>query len=113
MGSSFMVTVRALRRAPLLIVLLVLLAPMRAQAQDMAAFVDLAQRCRSSGSAQSCRAALEQSHRLRNWAEARKLWRCYSALLGAEAEMIAASRFPRQPLDGAPAVLEMRSLCGR
>ena len=113
MLSSFMVTVRVLRPAPLLVVLLFLLAPLRAQAQTMAAFTDLAQRCRSSGSAQSCRAALEQSHRLRNWAESRRLWRCYSALLAAEAEMIAASRAPRQHSDGASALLEMRSLCGR
>jgi hypothetical protein len=108
-----MVHPRALRSVPLLALLLWLLAPLRAEAQNMAAFVALAQRCRDSGEAQTCRAALEQSHRLRNWAEARKRWRCYTALLGAEAEMITASRPPRSGLDATSALLEMSRICAR
>jgi hypothetical protein len=103
---------RAFRSVPLL-ALLWLLAPLRAEAQNMAAFVALAQRCRDSGEDQTCRAALEQSHRLRNWAEAHKRWRCYTALLGAEAEMIAASRPPRSGPDATTVLLEMRSICAR
>lgn len=113
MLSRTMATVRALSRASLIAVLLLPGLGLRAQAQNMAAFAALAQRCRSSGAASTCRAALEQSHRLRNWAEARKLWRCYSALLGAEAEMIAASRPPGRHQRDAPAFLEMRRACGR
>jgi hypothetical protein len=106
-----MLDLRALRSAPLLVLLLWPLAPLRAEAQNMAAFVALAQRCRASGDDQTCRAALEQSHKLRTWAEARRLWRCYTGLLGAEAEMIAASRSPRHRSDATPALLEMRSIC--
>jgi hypothetical protein len=96
-----------------LFALLVLLLGSAASAQDVSAFTQHAQRCRDSGGAAVCRAALEQSHRLKNWAEARKLWRCYTAVLGAEAEMIAASLPAAQQLEETSALQEMRATCGR
>ncbi len=79
----------------------------------MAAYGQLAQQCRDSGSPASCRAALEHSHRLKNWAEASKRWRCYTAVLGAEAEMIAAA-LPSRTLEPPQSALqEMQSACSR
>jgi hypothetical protein len=79
----------------------------------MAPYGQLAQQCRDSGSPSSCRAALEHSHRLKNWAEANKRWRCYTALLGAEAEMIAAA-LPSRTLEPSQSALqEMQSACSR
>ena len=96
-----------------LLPLLILLLGSAASAQDVAAFTQQAQRCRDTGGLAMCRAALEQSHKLKKWAEARKLWRCYSSVLGAEAEMIAA-RYPsnEQP-DASAAWQEMRTTCAR
>jgi hypothetical protein len=96
---------------PLLV--LPLLWPAVGAAQDMAAYGQLAQRCRDSGSPASCRAALEHSHRLKNWAEARKSWRCYTAVLGAEAEMVAATLTAEPQPPSLDALQEMRQLCGR
>lgn len=108
-----MATARACLPVPLL-ALAVWIAPvLPVRAQNMAAFVQQAQRCSASGGAQVCRGALEQSHRLKNWAEARKLWRCYTALLGAEAEMIVASRVSGAPPQAGAPMLELRQLCGR
>ena len=84
-----------------------------AAAQDLSAFTQQAQRCSASGSAPACRAALEQSHTLKNWAESRKLWRCYTAVLAAEAAMIAASFPDAQQPEGSGAWQEMRAMCGR
>lgn len=106
-------TIKVFLRSPGALLALLLAWTNGAQAQNMAAFVLEAQRCRASGGSQVCRAALEQSHKLRNWAEARRLWRCYTALLGAEAEMIAASRTPGQGDDPAPLLRDMRQACGR
>jgi hypothetical protein len=102
---------RAVWLRPLL--LLPLLWPVAGVAQDMAAYGHLAQRCGDSGSPASCRAALEQSHRLKNWAEARKRWRCYTAVLGAEAEMIAAAQPSRTLGPSLSALHEMQSACSR
>ena len=95
------------------LLLLPLLWPAPAAAQHMAPYGQLAQQCRDSGSPSSCRAALEHSHRLKNWAEANKRWRCYTALLGAEAEMIAAA-LPSRTLEPSQSALqEMQSACSR
>lgn len=96
-----------------LLVLLVVLLGSAASAQDVSALVQHAAQCRERGGAAVCRAALEQSHRLKNWAEARKLWRCYTAVLGAEAEMIAASLPTAPQAEGTSAWQEMRAMCGR
>ena len=102
---------RAVWLRPLL--LLSLLWPGAGVAQDMPAYDLLAQRCGDSGSPASCRAALEHSHRLKNWAEASKRWRCYTAVLGAEAEMIAAA-LPSRTLEPSQSALqEMQSACSR
>jgi hypothetical protein len=90
-----------------------LLLSSAASAQDVSAFAQHAQRCRDGGSAAACRNAMEQSHRLKNWAEARKLWRCYTAVLGAEAEMLAASLPAAPQVEGTSAWQEMRATCGR
>jgi hypothetical protein len=83
-----------------IVLTLLLPMPLRAAAQDLSVFSLQAQRCGTSGSAPLCRSALEQSHKLKSWAEGRKLWRCYTALLGAEAVMIAAAFKPSgQPID--------------
>ncbi|MBV2351014.1 hypothetical protein KUL97_04740 [Synechococcus sp. HK05] len=95
------------------LLLLPLLWPAPGAAQHMAAYGQLAQQCRDSGSPASCRAALEHSHRLKNWAEASKRWRCYTAVLGAEAEMIAATLTADHQKDSSDALLEMRQVCGR
>ena len=100
---------RAVWLRPLL--LLPLLWPVAGVAQDMAAYGHLAQRCGDSGSPASCRAALEQSHRLKNWAEARKRWRCYTAVLAAEAEMIAATLPINRERPSSDALQEMRLVC--
>jgi hypothetical protein len=84
-----------------------------AAAQDFSAFAQQAQRCSASGSSTACRAALERSHTLKNWAEARKLWRCYTAVLAAEAAMLAASFPDAQQLEASGAWQEMRAMCGR
>ena len=96
-----------------LLVLGVLLLGSAASAQDLSGFAQQVERCRDTGGAAACRAALDQSHRLKNWAEASKLWRCYTAVLGAEAEMIAASSTSRQPQTATEAWQEMRSTCAR
>jgi hypothetical protein len=77
----------------------------------MAAYGHLAQRCGDSGSPAPCRAALEQSHRLKNWAEARKRWRCYTAVLAAEAEMIAATLPINRERLSSDVLQEMRLVC--
>jgi hypothetical protein len=87
--------------------------PLRAAAQDFSAFTLQAQRCGTSGSAPLCRAALEQSHRLKSWAEGRKLWRCYTALLGAEAVMIAAAFQPSTQSEPIAGLREVSTICGR
>ncbi len=99
---------------PVVIALVLLLPlPLGAAAQDLSAFTLQAQRCGTSGAAPFCKAALEQSHRLKSWAEGRKLWRCYTALLGAEAVMIAAA-FKRSsqsnPIDG---LREVSTVCAQ
>ena len=96
-----------------LLVLGVLLLGSAASAQDLSGFAQQAERCRDTGGAAACRAALDQSHRLKNWAEASKLWRCYTAVLGAEAEMIAASLPTAPQAEGTSAWQEMRAMCGR
>ncbi|MBD1193443.1 hypothetical protein [Vulcanococcus sp. Clear-D1] len=93
------------------LLLLPLLWPVAGVAQDMAAYGHLAQRCGDSGSPAACRAALEQSHRLKNWAEARKRWRCYTAVLAAEAEMIAATLPINRERPSSDALQEMRLVC--
>lgn len=95
------------------LLLLPLLWPAPAAAQHMAAYGQLAQQCRDSGSPASCRAALEHSHRLKNWAEASKRWRCYTAVLGAEAEMVAATLTAKPQTPSLDALQEMRQVCGR
>jgi len=92
---------------------LLLPMPLRATAQDLSAFSLQAQRCGTSGSAPLCRAALEQSHRLKSWAEGRKLWRCYTALLGAEAVMIAAAFNPASQTKPIDPLRELSALCGQ
>jgi len=92
---------------------LLLPLPLGAAGQDLSAFTLHAQRCATSGSAPLCRAALEQSHRLKNWAEGRKLWRCYTALLGAEAVMIAAAFKRSSQSDPMNGLKEVSSLCAR
>lgn len=94
-----------------LLPLAVLLLGSPAAAQDRAAFAQQAQRCSELGGEALCRAALDQSHRLKNWAEARKLWRCYSAVLAAEAEMIAASFASGQSVAVATVWQEMATSC--
>jgi hypothetical protein len=96
-----------------LLALSVLLLSSAASAQDVSAFTQHAESCRDGGGAAACRSAMEQSHRLKNWAEARKLWRCYTAVLGAEAEMIAASLPTAPQAEGTSAWQEMRTTCGR
>jgi hypothetical protein len=103
----------ALRKPMRLLALSALLLSSAASAQDVSAFAQHAQRCRDGGSAAACRNAMEQSHRLKNWAEARKLWRCYTAVLGAEAEMLAASLPAAPQAEGTSAWQEMRATCGR
>ncbi len=103
----------ALRKPMRLLALSALLLSSAASAQDVSAFAQHAQRCREGGGAAACRSAMEQSHRLKNWAEARKLWRCYTAVLGAEAEMIAASLPTAPQAEGTSAWQEMRAMCGR
>jgi hypothetical protein len=103
----------ALRKPMRLLALSALLLGSAASAQDVSAFAQHAQRCREGGGAAACRSAMEQSHRLKNWAEGRKLWRCYTAVLGAEAEMIAASLPTAPQAEGTSAWQEMRTTCGR
>ena len=90
---------------------LALTPPAPASAQDASAFVAQAQRCRTTKAPGACRLALEQSQRLKDWAEGRKLWRCYTAVLGAEAEMIAASLPGGLPQRNS-AAQEMGTACG-
>lgn len=85
----------------------------QAAAQDLSAYAQLAQRCRETGAAAHCRVALEQSHRLKTWAEGRKLWSCYTAVLGAEAEMIAASLSSSGSGATNSPLQEMRAACSR
>ncbi|MBM5785141.1 MAG: hypothetical protein FJ076_09995 [Cyanobacteria bacterium K_DeepCast_35m_m1_288] len=96
-----------------LLALSALLLSSAASAHDVSAFAQHAQRCREGGGGAACRSAMEQSHRLKNWAEGRKLWRCYTSVLGAEAEMIAASLPTAPQAEGASAWQEMRAMCGR
>ena len=73
------------------------LAPLRAQGLRCVQGADLAT---------SCKPFLETAHRLKNRAEAAKRWRCYSALLGYEAQVIAAAAARSAlPLDAADAEL--------
>jgi hypothetical protein len=60
-----------------------------AQAQDWAGFEAQSLQCSQTRTASACRAALDRAHLLKSWAEKRQLLRCYTALLGAEAQMIA------------------------
>ena len=80
-------------------------------AQELSSFALQAQRCRASGRAGDCRTALEHSQRLKTWSESRKLWRCYTAVLGAEAEMIAASLAMASDQRNS-ALQEMSTACG-
>ena len=70
-------------------------------------------RCAETGAAALCRLALEQSHGLKNWAEQRKLWRCYTALLGAEAVMLSAALSPGAAPGLEAAEREVNQACGR
>jgi len=104
-----MVRVQADLLRPLLIAGLIW--PAAAGAQDFSVYTLQAERCRSSPVLASCRAALEQSHLLKNWAEGRKRWRCYTAVLGAEAEMIAAMLRPETAAPALDAHQEMLRAC--
>ena len=95
------------------VIALALLLPLGAAAQDLSAFTLQAQRCGTHGSAPLCRAALEQSHRLKSWAEGRKLWRCYTAVLGAEAVMIAAAFKRSSQNDPIHGLRELSTLCAQ
>jgi len=80
---------RALRAGWLAVVLLI--APLAAAAADLD-LTDLRRRsqaCLDGGDRIRCSAALQESHRLKTAAEARRLLRCYTALLGVEALLIA------------------------
>lgn len=74
------------------------------QAQDWAGFEAQSLLCSQTRSAAACRVALDRSHLLKRWAEQRELLRCYTALLGAEARMIAGS---------AQDFAELQQLCNR
>jgi len=78
----------------------------------VAEFVTLSTRCAQRGAAHDCRSALDQSHQLKNWAEGIKLWRCYTAVLGAESRMIADSFHPGLQSTLPESHLELRQLCG-
>jgi hypothetical protein len=98
--------------------LLMALLPSPAAAQSWGAFDAQSSRCMRGGSRADCRMALEQSHALKNWAEQRKLWRCYTALLAAEAGMIASALNAPAAVDATqPVDVEVRRdlqvSCGR
>ncbi|MFM8544423.1 MAG: hypothetical protein ACKOAP_05475 [Vulcanococcus sp.] len=91
----------------LLLALAVLGLPLAARGQGLDPLRAQGLRCVQGGNvATSCKPFLETAHRLKNRAEAAKRWRCYSALLGYEAQVIAAAaaRSPL-PLDAADAEL--------
>ncbi|MEY3545360.1 MAG: hypothetical protein RLZZ247_1517 [Cyanobacteriota bacterium] len=85
--------------AALAAALLTLLAlPQPAQAQGLSALRAQAQRClQGAQAASSCKPFLETSHRLKNRAEASKSWRCYTALLGYEAQVMASRALTAAP----------------
>ncbi|MBM5806502.1 MAG: hypothetical protein FJ056_02205 [Cyanobacteria bacterium M_surface_10_m2_179] len=92
---------------------LVLLWPHPADAQAWSALEAQRQRCAETGSAAVCRAALEQSHVLKRWADNAKLWRCTTALLGAEAVMLSSSFNPGTGTTLEGSNREVRQACGR
>jgi len=77
-------------RAPLLLAALLGL-PLPSRAQGLAPLRVHGLRCVQGAHAPaSCKPFLDTTYRLKNRAEAAKRWRCYSALLGYEAQVIAA-----------------------
>jgi len=75
--------------------LALLSSPLPAKAQGLSALLVQAQRCLHGAQAASgCKPFLDASHRLKNRAEASKSWRCYTALLGYEAQVIASRDLP-------------------
>ena len=69
--------------------LLVLPSPLRAAGLDLSGLRWRTQACLEAGDRQRCSLALQESHQLKNAAEARHLLRCYTALLAVEALLIA------------------------
>lgn len=97
---------------PLLLALATCLAwPAPARA-GVAEFITFSIRCAQRGAAHDCRSALDQSHQLKNWAEGLKLWRCYTAVLGAESRMISDSFHPELQPTLPESHLELRQSCG-
>ena len=65
--------------------------PLAARGQGLDPLRALGLRCvQGAHVAASCKPFLDTTYRLKNRAEAAKRWRCYSALLGYEAQVIAA-----------------------
>ena len=93
--------------------ILLALLPLAASGQPWQAFAAQSSRCRQSGAAQDCRLALQQSHALKAWAENHNLLACYTAILGAEAEMLAASLTPGAGSLSSEASQDMNRACGR
>ena len=77
------------RTAALVAALLLLPSPLLAAGLDLSGLRWRSQACLETGDRQPCSLALQESHRLKDAAEARHLLRCYTALLAVEALLIA------------------------
>ena len=74
----------------LALVTIMLALSLPARAQQLAGLRAQGLRCLQSVDGVGCKAFLQTSHRLKNQAESAKQLRCYTALLGYEAQVLAA-----------------------
>lgn len=87
------------------------LGPQAVAAQDLGGLRRQAEVCLATPLGPSCQALLDASHQLKQAAEKREQWRCYTALLAVEAVLITNSFAGGSPMDLDPAFAEARQSC--